>query len=80
MPHNTSQYRQPSMLAKYRALNRDDCYADLVVPETVVSRLLIARFALYTQTDDRLGCAFGTACRLSVVCDVLYCGETVHLS
>jgi len=27
--------------------------------------------------DRTIGRAFGTLCRLSVVCDVLYCGETV---
>ena len=26
--------------------------------------------------DRTIGRAFGTMCRLSVVCDVLYCGET----
>ena len=30
--------------------------------------------------DRTIGRAFGTVCRLSVVCDVLYCGKTVRPS
>jgi len=30
--------------------------------------------------DRTIGRAFGTLCRLSVVCDVLYCGKTVRPS
>ena len=35
---------------------------------------------LVLLADRTVGCAFGTLCRLSSVCDVLYCGETVRLS
>jgi len=37
--------------------------------------------AVFGRPADRtIGRAFGTLCRLSVVCNVLYCGETVRPS
>jgi len=39
------------------------------------------RLVLPLRLADRtVSRAFGTMCRLSVVCDILYCGKTVHPS
>ena len=47
--------------------------------------LQLKHYAYHFLADRTIGRAFGTlcrlsACRLSSVCDVLYCGETVRIS